>query len=196
LGVINNAAYYLKTVLADADETTREYLNIISTEVDNSEKIVSDLLDFSRVKSVDKEHISISDLITEALGEKPVPENIKVNQKIDSPSPRVFIDPRQIGQVLSNLVANSFQAMPDGGELTITTHKEKDNVVLTVADTGVGISDENLKKIFEPLFTTKAKGIGLGLAVSKNLVEANGGEIKVESEEGEGSTFTLMLPIA
>jgi signal transduction histidine kinase len=96
--------------------------------------------------------------------------------------------------VLANLVSNAYQAMPNGGALTISTQSEATWVKLSVADTGVGMATGTLEKIFEPLYTTKAKGIGLGLAVSKNLVEVNGGTIEVESVEGRGTTFTLTLP--
>ena len=156
LGAISNAVYYLKMALTDADETIREYLDIISAEVRNSDKIISDL--------------------------------------IDPLLPSVYVDPRQMVQVLANLVTNGYQAMPEGGELTISAQVQDDKIALSVTDTGHGISEENLHKLFEPLFTTKAKGIGLGLAVSKNLVESNGGSIEVESLEGKGSTFTVALP--
>jgi len=85
--------------------------------------------------------------------------------------------------------------MPDGGELAVTARQEQEMIAIVVKDTGVGISPENMKKLFEPLFTTKAKGIGLGLAVSQKLVEANGGRIEVQSEAGKGSTFTVYLPV-
>lgn len=98
----------------------------------------------------------------------------------------VFIDPQQIAQVLENLIANAYQAMPQGGTLTVGAEGGRDQVRLSVADTGTGISPENMKRLFEPPFTTKARGIGLGWAVSKRLVEANGGSIAVESTEGAG----------
>jgi len=128
---------------------------------------------------------------------------VKVTTGIPPELPPVFVDPRQIGQVLGNLVANAYQAMAAGGNLTISAQAEKEKVSLFITDTGCGISKENIKKIFEPLFTTRARGIGLGLAVARNLVELNGGSIEVESpstalgtgEAGKGSTFTVALPI-
>jgi len=195
LGVINNAIYYLKTILPDADETTKEYLEIISSEVRNSEMIVSDLLDLSRIRPAEREETGVSELVDKTLEKQPPPEKVKVNTEIPSELPPVFVDPRQIGQVLDNLITNAYQAMPDGGKLIISAQAEKEKVSFSITDTGCGISNENMKKIFEPLFTTRARGIGLGLAVSKNLVEVNGGSIEVESEEGKGSTFTVILPI-
>jgi len=193
LGVISNAVYYLKMVQPDADETVKEYLETISEEVNRSTQIVSDLLDFSRVKSVEREETAVSDLIAEVLEKQTSPENVKVTATIPSDLPSVFIDLRRIRQVFDNLITNACQAMPEGGKLSISAIAEQDKVHILFTDTGSGISEENMEKVFEPLFTTKARGIGLGLAVSRNLVEANGGSIEVESEEDKGSTFTVIL---
>ena len=195
LGVISNAVYYLKMVMPDAEENIKEYLRTISSEVDRSTKIVSDLLDFSRVKSIDKEEIGITDLIAQILERQPAPENMEIVTTIPPGLPLIFVDPLQIGQVFDNLINNAYQAMPEGGKLTIEAKSEGDMVHVSVTDTGSGISKENMGKLFEPLFTTRARGIGLGLAVSKNLMEANGGGIEVESEEGKGSIFTVIFPI-
>lgn len=195
LGVISNAVYYLQMVLPDADDNIKEYLGIISSEVGNSEKIITDLLDFARIKSLERVEITVEDAISHVLEKQPPPEGVEVITHIPSQLSPIFVDVQQIeGQVLSNLMGNAFQAMPEGGKLTISAQEAGDKVRISVSDTGCGISEDNLKKIFEPLFTTRAKGIGLGLAVTENLVEANGGSIEVESIEGEGSTFTIILP--
>ncbi|MBL7205119.1 MAG: HAMP domain-containing protein [Desulfobacteraceae bacterium] len=194
LGVISNAIYFLQMTLSEAEETTKEYLEIISSEVSNADNIVSGLLDFSRVKSVGREETGVSELVSQVLEKKPAPENVEVASAIPPDLPAVFVDPMKIGQVVINLVTNAYQAMPDGGRLTVRARGERDKVSLSIIDTGCGISKENMKNIFEPLFTTRARGIGLGLAVARNLAEANGGSIRVESEEGKGSTFTLILP--
>ena len=200
LGVISNAVYFLQMTLSDADETTREYLGIISSEVRNSEKIVSDLLDFSRTRAPEREEVAVSELVVQVLEKHPPPEEVRVSSEIAPDLPPVFVDPRQMGQVLVNLVTNAYQAMPEGGRLVIKTSEVSGKpprsqwVALSITDTGCGISQENMERLFEPLFTTKARGIGLGLAVSRNLVEANGGSLEVESELGKGSTFTVTLP--
>jgi signal transduction histidine kinase len=110
-----------------------------------------------------------------------------------------YADPSQMTQVLGNLVVNACQAMTEGGKLVISakpsTLNDQPSVAIAVNDTGMGIPPENMQKLFEPLFTTKPKGIGLGLAISQKLVEANGGRIEVESEAGKGSTFTVWLPV-
>ena len=100
----------------------------------------------------------------------------------------------QMEQVLTNLIINAYQAMSEGAKLTLRAKKaENGKVAVSVADTGCGISEEHQKKLFEPLFTTKTQGIGLGLAISRNLMETNGGTIEVESEEGKGSTFIIRI---
>jgi signal transduction histidine kinase len=208
LAVIKGAVYYLKLVQPDADDKVKEYLDRIESETHNADKIISDLLDFSRIKSVDMEPVAVSDLVLRALERFPAPENVRVTLNLPENLPKIYVDLRQMIQVLGNLVVNACQAMistPLRGQassttalvetkLTISAALEGDTMKIVVQDTGVGISSENMNKLFEPLFTTKAKGIGLGLAVSKKLTEANGGRIEVESEPDKGSTFTLWLP--
>jgi two-component system NtrC family sensor kinase len=122
---------------------------------------------------------------------------IQVNWELDDDLPIMYADPEQLDQVFTNLIRNAVQAMPEGGRLTIATAKEDaDQVTASVADTGVGIPEETLKKVFEPLFTTRVRGIGLGLAIAKTLVEGHDGAIEVTSEVGEGTRFTVRLPLA
>jgi signal transduction histidine kinase len=204
LAVINSSVYYLKLVQPDADDMIKKHLGIIEKEVWNSEKIITDLLDFARIKSVDRKAVSVSDLIRQTLERFPAPESVEVTLEIPTDLPRIFVDPRQMIQVLGNITVNAYQAMKDSGKLTVSSRQSSvkagslitDNwILITVKDSGVGIPPENMRKLFEPLFTTKTKGIGLGLAVSKKLTEANGGRIEVESEAGVGSTFTVWLPV-
>jgi signal transduction histidine kinase len=125
---------------------------------------------------------------------------VRVRLEIPGDLLMLHADPRQVEQVLGNLVINACQAMcstvsPVDGELLIKAHQEQEMIAIAVKDNGMGIPSENMDKIFEPLFTTKAKGIGLGLAVSRKLAEANGGRIEAQSEVGKGSTFILVLPV-
>ena len=143
--------------------------------------------------------MAIPDLVRRVLARFPVPEYITTVLDLPSDLPNVFVDQRQIEQVLGNLTTNACQAMKADGQLTVSSVQSQLKgaqwVQISVKDTGTGITPENLKKLFEPLFTTKTRGIGLGLAVSRKLAEANGGRIEVESEVGKGSTFTLYLPV-
>ena len=211
LGVINNATYYLKMILTEADKSTKEYLNIISDEVKNSESIISNLLELARTRSSDRQEINVSSVIEKALEKFDIPENIKRKKDIPGDIPTVFVDPVQMERVFYNIINNAIQAMsmPEsegrgrGGELAIkvkstSASREKGKaramVEVSFSDTGVGISEKTMKNLFEPLFTTKARGIGLGLSICKNLVKANDGEIEVQSEEGKGTTVTVVLP--
>lgn len=206
LAVIANAVYFLKLIQPETDEKVREYLGLIERETHNADKIINDLLDFARIKSVDREPVAAAELVRRVLERYPAPENITVSLDLPPGLPPLWVDPRQIEQVLGNLVLNAYQAMPEGGQLSVSSKQSsvsseqslitEHRLLITVRDSGVGIPPENMSKLFEPLFTTKAKGIGLGLAVSKRLVEANGGRIEVQSEPGKGTAFTLVLPTA
>lgn len=194
LGVISNAIYYLNTVLLEADDTSREYLGIIAKEVEHSEKIISDLLDYSRVPVPLQKPTNLSQILNEALIRHPAPKRVEIERLLPVDLPEVVVDERQIEQVLGNLLTNAYQAMPQGGVLEIHGEADGHQIRLSIQDTGTGISEKNMKKLFEPLFTTKPKGIGLGLAISKTLIEVNGGAIEVQSTENEGTTFTLTFP--
>ncbi|RJP47307.1 MAG: PAS domain S-box protein [Anaerolineaceae bacterium] len=195
LGVISNAIYFLKMAQPDANDRIKEYLDIIESETRISDKIVTDLLDFTRVKSLDRQAVSVSELIGQALERNPAPPSVDVSLDLPADLPRIHADPRHILQVLGNLTVNACQAMTNGGELTLSAHPHGDMIAIAVRDTGSGIPPDHMEKLFEPLFTTKTTGIGLGLAVSRKLAEANGGRIEVQSEAGVGSTFTLYVPM-
>jgi len=197
LGVMRNAVYFLQMIHTDSDETTKEYLDMIKHEIDTSLQIITDLLDFARTKTPQTKTVIARQLIDESLGKCVFPENVEIQILLPDTLPPLKIDPLQMGQVFQNLMTNAIQAMPVGGALRITAQNQKrqDFIELSVADTGEGITPENMKRLFQPLFTTKAKGIGLGLVVCKNLVEANGGRIEVTSELGKGTTFTVILPV-
>jgi PAS domain S-box-containing protein len=195
LGVINSAIYYLKMVQPDADDNIRQYHAMIEQEVQNAKKIINDLLDFVRGIPAHREPVSVPDLVQHVLEQCPVPPSVQVALKLPIDLPKIYADPYQMEQVLGNLLVNACQAMGAGGKLTILARQQREMVALTVKDTGTGITPENIPKLFEPLFTTKSKGIGLGLTVSKKLINANDGRIEVQSKPGKGSAFTVTLPV-
>lgn len=198
LGVINNAIYFLKKIVRDADEAVQDNMNIIKSEVDNSLRIISDLLDFARSRTPQLKVTRASEFISQTIKDTPLPETIKLHLDVSETIPAVNVDPLQMAQVFRNLITNGIQAMPHGGDLELKAQEDKASGTLriSVIDSGEGISQENLKKLFQPLFTTKPRGIGLGLTVVKNLTETNGGTIEVKSEPGKGSIFTVILPVA
>lgn len=192
LGTIVNAVYYLQSVVKDGGKI-KEYLGVIETEVQRAENIVTDLLSFSRLSVADRENVSVSSVVSWALDKRSTVKGLDVLVDVD-PDLKVFIDMEHLERVLNNLIGNACQSMKNGGTLNVSAYEKNGNVVLTVADTGKGISKRDIKLIFEPLYTTKLKGIGLGLTITKNLVEVNGGSIRVKSKLGKGSEFIVTLP--
>ncbi len=199
LGVISNAIYYLKLIQPEAVDKVQQYHAIIEGEVDNAKKIINDLLGFTKTITTDRKKTCVTAMVKPVLERHAAPALVKVSLDLPADLAEVFVDTSQMKQVLGNLVVNAYQAMKDGGQLSVISDQvSMDGVPLVriaVKDTGVGIPPENMARLFEPLFTTKHNGIGLGLAVSRRLAEANGGRIEVESEPGRGSTFTLVLPV-
>ncbi|MDO9035246.1 MAG: PAS domain S-box protein [Methanoregula sp.] len=196
LGAIKNAAYFLNMVLENPEPDVKETLEIMTREVARSEDILSSLLDFARPTVLTIRKVRINDVIAEAVARNPIPENITLTRTLDDTLPDIMADPDKLLQVFTNLITNACQAMPGGGTLAVTTMSPaEDRVSVSVRDTGTGITEEHMKRLFEPLFSTKAKGIGLGLVVTKAIVEAHQGSIDVRSEAGKGTTFTVTLPV-
>jgi signal transduction histidine kinase len=123
-----------------------------------------------------------------------LPKNVKVNVKVEPEAGKIMADSSYINRIMYNLVTNAVQAMPKGGKLTIQAYKQENDSIITVADTGVGIPESIKGKLFTPMFTTKSKGQGFGLAVIKRMTEALGGTVTFESKVGKGTTFTIRLP--
>ncbi len=195
LTVIANAVYLLRTSLPERNEQTEGYLRMIDSEVKTASRIIADLLDYASARVSPPEALDVAAMVAKILEDTDIPAGIKVERKISGNLPRAFANPGQVRQILANLFSNACQAMPEGGALTVTAARYRGRVRLTVADTGVGISKENMTRLFEPLFTTKPKGIGLGLALSKTLAEMNEMTINVDSREGKGARFTLTFPV-
>ncbi len=171
-----------------------EILDIIEDQIHYINHIVADLQDFARTPIPQLRATNIQNLISESISAVKVPKNVTVQTLFQEDLGNLVVDPTLIKRVTMNLIANAVQAMPNGGELTIKVSCNEKEAQICVEDTGVGIAEEHKPKIFTPLFTTKAKGQGFGLAVCKKLIDTHGGEISFESEEGKGSKFTIKLP--
>jgi signal transduction histidine kinase len=197
LNVIRNCAYLLNMALSEkADEESLNTLKVLDKQIDAANKIVTDLLDFTRIRPPQQIRADLKTMLRECVSYQAVPENIKVNINLNGHVQPVRTDPEQMNRVFSNIISNAIQSMNSkGGELDIDAAIDNDYVSVLFKDTGCGIPPENLEKIYEPLFTTKPKGIGLGLAISRRLVEQNGGKIEVASKVGQGTTFTVKLPL-
>ncbi len=194
LGNISSSAYFLNMKLKGTDEKIGKHLDIIETNIQRANRIITDLLDFSRTRKPVLVESNVNDIVREALGDVRMSENISVETHLEEEMVRIPLDLHQIQVAFMNIIINAVQAMPRGGTLTITTEMKGDSVHILFEDSGEGISKEDLQRIFEPLFTTKAKGIGLGLAIVKNIVEGHRGAVEVRSEKGVGTTFVVKLP--
>jgi PAS domain S-box-containing protein len=192
---IATAAYCLEKLKPDEDnEKILSITQIIEESVNYSDKIVKDLLEFSTTIKLETLRSTPQKIVNQALSTLQVPSNIKIVNKTKK-SPTIYVDVNKIRRVCVNIILNAVDAMPEGGRLTITSQRIKNDVELAFSDTGIGMTPECTKKIMTPFFTTKAKGLGLGLAISKRIVEAHGGRILVKSRKGLGTTFRLVVPV-
>ncbi|MBW1825216.1 MAG: GHKL domain-containing protein [Deltaproteobacteria bacterium] len=176
----------------------KEFIELVTREVNRINKIVNGLLDYARPRKVELLKTNIPELVDETLSSLNAnfDEHHITIKKNYNQIPPIEIDPEQIRQVLLNLILNAVEAMPDGGTIEVTIQEiEREEVEIKVSDTGCGISDEKLKEIFNPFVTTKEGGTGLGLSIVQRIVNEHGGRIEVESKKKRGTQFKLFLPI-
>lgn len=192
---IATASYYLKTKLGSKmDEKSKEMMQLIENAIKHSNKIINDLLNYAREVHLELTETTPKTIINEALSLVEAPKNIQVLD-VTQNIPKIKVDVEKMKRVFVNIIKNAVDAMPEGGKLTIRNKTSGDNVEITIADTGEGIPKDILEKIWAPLYTTKAKGIGLGLPICKRIAEAHKGSISVESTIAKGTTFTITIPI-
>jgi PAS domain S-box-containing protein len=199
LQAITSDVYLLKEDLKGMPEHEEKRLAMVSLEgieknVEYINKIVADLQDFARPLIPCIEEVNLKLIIDELLAKNGVPENIKVTVRVEAAAQKMITDSIFISRIMVNLVINAIQAMPKGGKLVIDAYKEANDFLITVKDTGVGIPEKVRGKLFEPMFTTKSKGQGFGLAVIKRLTETLGGKVTFESQVNKGTTFMVRLP--
>ena len=191
---------YLIKLGADSlpdSETKREILENLKSIEENIfyiNKIVADLQDYSKLQTPVLEEVNMEETINRMLAAINVPPTINVNISVEEDFPTLRSNEAALRRILNNLVWNAIQAMPEGGELTIKAILEGDRPVVYVTDTGRGIPDDVKPNLFKPLFTTKPKGQGFGLAVVKKLTEDLGIDIGYESKVGRGTSFFLKFP--
>lgn len=192
---IAGATYYLRTKSGRGiDDRSKEMLEIIEKDVEYSNKIVNDLLDYSREIRLEPKEATLRSIAKEALSSVRVPDSIRVKD-LTKNQPKIKVDPGKLKRVFINLIKNAVDAMPRGGTLTIKSKEKDGKIDIAFIDTGTGMTKEVLRKIWSPLFTTKAKGMGFGLPICRRIVEAHGGSIRVESAAGKGTAFTVTIPI-
>ncbi|MEX2681340.1 MAG: PAS domain S-box protein [Candidatus Sigynarchaeota archaeon] len=194
LGVISNAIYYLDMKIPKTDETITKHLKLVKDQATRATKIITDLLDFTRIKPGEPRLVCIHDVLNQALALSIIPKHVVVKTDYANDLPGVYCDPMRMQQAFMNIITNAIQAMESGGQLEITTTSNDDIVQVSFKDSGAGIPKENMPRLFEPLFSTKITGIGLGLSIAKEIIEQYQGRIHVESSEGAGTTVVIQLP--
>lgn len=181
---------------SDVKRSLAETVATIEDQVSYINKIVTDLQDFAKPLSPCREEVNMASIVQSVISTINIPQNIKFTYCLEANFPNITADSAYMKRILTNLLSNAIQAMPQGGKLDLQARQQNSSIIITVADTGVGIPESAKAKLFQPLFTTKSKGQGFGLAVCKRLVDAMNGTITFESEEGKGTTFIVKLPIA
>jgi PAS domain S-box-containing protein len=192
---ISNAIHYLKKSSKNSiDQRLPSVVPSIEEALKHADNIVRELLDFSADMRLELKQSNPKAIVMQALSVIIVPDNIRMIENTET-TPNIFVDRDRIRRVIVNLVTNAFDAMPNGGILTISSREAKGCLELSIADNGIGIPDEKIDRLWAPFVTTKAKGIGLGLPICKRIIDGHGGQILCESKKGKGTTFTLILPI-
>jgi signal transduction histidine kinase len=192
---ITNAAYYLR-IRSDSimNDKEREMLKTIERCVERSNNIIKELLEYSKEIRLCLVETNPNSLIEDALSQIVVPASVEIDNQTQV-QPMLKIDKEKVARVFINIIKNAFDAMPNGGRLIIKSESAENNVVFSFKDTGTGMTEEVMSKIWTPLFTTKAEGMGFGLAICKRIIEAHRGSITVESEVGKGSLFMVKFPL-
>ncbi len=203
LNAIKTSVYFLLNARQLTPEKQREHLERIDRQVGLSDRVITALSDFARTPIPQFKEVTVADLTQQALEPLAIPSTIML--QVDAPGslPPVSVDASQMAIVLSNLVRNAIDAMPQGGQLQIVGREDVEStergtqsfVAIDVTDSGCGMSEEILAHIMEPLFSTKSRGLGLGLALANEIVLKHGGRLLVRSQIGVGTTFTIRLPV-
>jgi signal transduction histidine kinase len=197
LTAVRGFAQRLLRKYTDPDKV-QTYAGIIIQEVDRLNSVLGDVLDFARNVDAHFKLVNLNDLVQRTiflLEERFGKAQIICETDLQPDLPACYYDEIQLSQVLINLMKNGAQAMKEGGVLLVHTTRKEQHLLLEVTDTGHGIKPADLRRIFEPFFTTKTQGTGLGLSLAKRVVQEHGGDIRVQSEVGKGTTFRIILPI-
>ncbi|MBM4128937.1 MAG: HAMP domain-containing protein [Nitrospira sp.] len=178
-------------------EKFESLITSIKQEIQRLDKLVENFLDYGKPLRLNIKDVDLEIIIEEVMSlvrAKAEIDSIEIHRDYER-LPTVSIDPELIKTCIFNVILNAFQAMPDGGTLSLRTQATDNKVSLIIEDTGVGVSKEDLQKVFDPFFSTKGTGLGLGLAMTKSVVEEHGGKVDFQSKEGKGTTVSITLPI-
>jgi PAS domain S-box-containing protein len=200
LGVMRNVVYLLKIRYKQADEKTCKHLQILEEQIVTTDRIIENILTFARFKKPDFENVNISELLSIVINKirlrhSMLSMDIVIETEMDPEAENIEADRIQMIQSFDNLINNALDAVDPGGHILISSRKDLDRIVFTVSDDGCGMPQDIQEKVFDPLFTTKARGAGLGLSTVKIMIEAHGGDISIFSESSRGTEITFSLPI-
>jgi signal transduction histidine kinase len=190
LQTIKSAAYLLEK----RPEKAADMRVVIDNSIDYATRIINEL-DLAGPMELKRETIDLKNLIGQSIESIQIPQMIEIRKDLGAGINNVFIDSVKMRRAIVNLIKNAIEAMPNGGMLTLTAVKADNEYMISVTDTGLGITPDVKKNLFKPFYTTKRWGTGLGLTICKQVAEAHGGTISVESEVGKGSTFTMKIPV-
>lgn len=193
LNVVKTSVYFLLNARNPSAEKKTEHLHRIEKHVMVADSTITALSNFAKLPSPNRSPFPIEQCVREALDTTPMPETIHVTIDCPSSLPPALADSDQVRIVFANLIRNAREAMPQGGQLIITSRAVNGMLETNVTDTGVGIPAELLSQVMEPLYSTKARGLGLGLSIARAILEKNSGSLSAASEPGRGSTFTVFL---
>ncbi len=195
LASIKNAVFYLQNYVEIDDPDVKEFIGTLSDEVEVSDKILTELLEFSRKITFSIREFDIRQAAEDAAKAVSLPDNIELKFLEKSGDLKIRFDPGRLKQIFEYIFHNSCQAMPEGGSIKVEAFTEEENYFIRVSDTGPGLTPEALKNVFEPLYSSNPKGIGLGTSVVKHIVESFGGIISASNSETGGAVFEIRLPV-
>lgn len=199
LAIISNSLYFIKTKLgasgAPLDPKVAKHIGVIESEVKHSNEIIEEMLAFTRKRELAPTPLSVDGLISELGNTYKVPENVAVKVAEDSSNPRVNADKDTVCYALRCVLANAVQALPEGGTVTVACSHDDKTAYITFTDSGPGLPNGDGEKVFEPFFTTRPRGMGLGLPITRKYMELHGGAAKAENAPGGGAKITLSLPL-
>ena len=197
-GISNAIQVFLDDM--DDDSMEKPIFEEMLVQLKRVNQAVNNLLSYSKPQIPKNECVDITRIIERAITltkQSALRTHVAIHQSVTSKIPPVYVDPKQIEQVLVNIIMNAIQATEKHGKIyvTKTIDESRNEIVVSVTDNGVGISEENMKQIFRPFYTSKHKGTGLGLAICDNIINQHGGRLEVQSREGDGSVFSIVLPL-
>ncbi|MBU4252936.1 MAG: hypothetical protein KKC39_04865 [Candidatus Omnitrophica bacterium] len=194
LGVMRNSIYFLNMNLANTGEKIKKHLTILEEQVIETNRTIENILSFAATKRLEFEPLNLKELLAHSISNLQVPEEIDLEMRLPFDTWEIKADKIQINRVFINIIINALEAMNNKGKLSITASKDEKFTTVVFQDSGPGIKEENKARIFEPFFSTKSSGMGLGLSTSKAAIEAHGGQMEIASAYGQGTAVTIKIP--